>query len=109
MIVQPSVHTARGAREGIPVSLMEGMASGLPVVASEISGIPELVDNNVSGILVPPRDSLALAGALEKLSLKPELRRKMGQAGRDRVSKDFNLHRNAATLIEMFQKAGEVN
>lgn len=107
VIVQSSVHTARGAREGIPVSLMEGMASGLPVVASGISGIPELVENDVSGFLVPPRDSFALADALERLHGQPELRRKMGLAGRERVRRDFNLHRNAATLIEMFKQAGE--
>ncbi len=104
VIVQPSVRTARGAREGIPVSVMEGMASGLPVVASDISGIPELVDHEVSGFLVPPRDSLALADALETLGRQPELRQKMGLAGRDRVSRDFNLHHNAARLIAMFKQ-----
>ncbi|HEU5310869.1 MAG TPA: glycosyltransferase, partial [Candidatus Eisenbacteria bacterium] len=72
VIVQPSVPTRRGSREGIPVSVMEGMACGLPAVASRISGIPELVDDGVSGILVPPGNPAALADALERLSADPE-------------------------------------
>lgn len=99
----PSVPTAGGKREGIPVVLMEAMASGVPVVSSRLSGIPELVENGVSGILVEPRDSAGLADAFERLSRDPALRARMGAAGRACVESRFNLHKNAETLAVMFR------
>jgi glycosyltransferase involved in cell wall biosynthesis len=98
----PSVPTRNGKREGIPVVLMEAMACGLPVVSSDLSGIPELVDNEISGFLVSPEDSAALADALQKLSADPELRRRLGKAGREKVLCEFNLRTNAARLAELF-------
>jgi glycosyltransferase involved in cell wall biosynthesis len=98
----PSISTAEGKREGIPVVLMEAMASGLPVVSSLLSGIPELVENGVSGILVEPRDSAGLADALERLARDPALRARMGAAGRACIESRFNLHRNAERLATMF-------
>ncbi len=102
-VVQPSVPTPRGAREGIPVSLMEAMACGLPTVASRLSGIPELVEDDRTGILVPPGDAGALANALERLMDDPELRRTMGEAGRAKVLADFDLARNAARLVSLIE------
>ncbi len=64
VLAAPSVPTRGGKREGIPVVLMEAMATGLPVVASRLSGIPELVTDGVDGLLVPPGDDAALAAAL---------------------------------------------
>jgi len=101
VIVQPSVPTRRGAREGIPVSLMEGMACGLPAVASRISGIPELVEDGRTGFLVQPRDATALADALGRLLEDPRLRHEMGQAGRQKVLEEFDLDRNAAKLATL--------
>lgn len=98
--VQPSVPTSSGQREGIPVSLMEAMASELPVVASRIGGIPELVEDGRSGCLVPPADPAALAEALTRLAGDEELRRRMGARGRERVEEDFDLHANAQALVE---------
>jgi glycosyltransferase involved in cell wall biosynthesis len=95
-----SVQTRNGKREGIPVVLMEAMASGLPVVASRISGIPELVEDGTTGFLAPPRDSVAIAAALEKLARDPALRQSMGRAGRDRVVREFNLEQNACILLD---------
>ena len=105
-IVQPSVPTQRGSREGIPVSLMEGMASELPVVASRISGIPELVEEGVEGFLVPPGDANAVANAIEQLMDNPDLARTMGQAGRKKVLQDFDLVRNAAKLVQLIETSG---
>ena len=98
-----SVPTPRGKREGIPVVLMEGMASGLPVVASRLSGIPELVEDGRSGFLVPPGDPLALADALQRLRDNPHLRQQMGQAGRDKVTREFNLMTNAAKRARLYE------
>ena len=104
-IVQPSVRVPRGSREGIPVSLIEGMASRLPVVASRISGIPELVEDERTGLLVPPGDAGALAAALERLAGDPDLRSNMGRAGRERVREHFDLSRNVARLVSLIEAA----
>ena len=102
VLAAPSVPTKRGKREGIPVVLMEAMASGLPVVASRISGIPELVENDVSGLLVPPRNPRALADALARLHSDPTLRRTFARAGRTKVEAEFDLRKNAAELVLQF-------
>ena len=98
VLVTPSVPTRSGKREGIPVVLMEAMAAGLPVVASRLSGIPELVEDGVSGHLVPPADPAALAAALERLAAEPELRARLGRAGREAVLRGFDSADNAAAL-----------
>jgi glycosyltransferase involved in cell wall biosynthesis len=98
----PSIPTTSGRREGIPVVLMEAMSSSVPVVASDISGIPELVENEVSGLLVPPRDPKAIADAMERLHDDPTLRQRLGQAGRDKVVREFDLYTNAASLSRNF-------
>jgi glycosyltransferase involved in cell wall biosynthesis len=105
-LVAPSVPTRR-AREGIPVVLMEGMSAGLPVVASRLSGIPELVRDGVNGFLVPPRDVTALAAALRRLAEEPDLRSRFGAAGRATVEAEFDLAVNARRLIERFGTATE--
>lgn len=101
-LVAPSVPTRRGQREGIPVVLMEAMSLGLPVVASDISGIPELVDDRVTGLLVPPRDHHALAEAIASLARDPARRRELGHAGRQKILREFDARVNAATLARHF-------
>lgn len=103
VLVAPSVPSQDGRREGIPVVLMEAMACGLPVVASRLSGIPELVDDGRTGILIPTGDVDALSDALTYLYYKPETRRKMGQAGREVILERFDLRANAAQLAGRFQ------
>ncbi len=98
----PSVPTAQGKREGIPVVLMEAMASGLPVLSSRLSGIPELVDDGISGMLVEPRDSAGIAAALEHLSKDADLRVRMGAGGREKIEAHFNLQQNAERLAGLF-------
>jgi glycosyltransferase involved in cell wall biosynthesis len=105
IFVLASTLTRQGAREGIPVSLMEAMAVGLPVVASNISGIPELVVNEICGFLTPPGDVNALAKSIGDLIEDGSLRRKMGAAAREVIRQDFNLESNARHLIQMFQSA----
>lgn len=82
VFVQASVVLADGDRDGIPNSLLEAMSSGLPVVASAVSGIPEVVLDGTTGLLVPPGDPEALAGALARLAADPGLRRRLGAAAR---------------------------
>lgn len=100
VLVAPSVPTRDGRREGIPVVLIEAMSSSVPVLASNISGIPELVINESTGLLAPPRDVAALADALERYYRDPALRKCLGQSGRQKVVEEFDLNKNASSLIQ---------
>ncbi|MDE4096534.1 glycosyltransferase family 4 protein [Phaeobacter gallaeciensis] len=88
--------------EGVPVVLMEAMASAVPVVATRIAGIPELVDHATSGLLVPPGDPQELRAALDHMLADSKARQDMGLAGRAKVSDDFNIHTEAARLSRLF-------
>jgi colanic acid/amylovoran biosynthesis glycosyltransferase len=103
VLAAPSVPTKRGKREGIPVALMEAMSGGVPVVASDISGIPELVEHEATGLLVPPRDARALADALRRLRDDPSLRRRLGLAGREKVVREFDVREGARALAGRFR------
>jgi glycosyltransferase involved in cell wall biosynthesis len=98
VLVLPSILDREGRREGIPVTLMEAMGSGLPVVASRMSGIPELVEDGRSGLLTPPGDPRALADALARLWGAPELRRHLGRNARAKVAAEFDLRAGARSL-----------
>jgi glycosyltransferase involved in cell wall biosynthesis len=88
--------------EGVPVVLMEAMASGVPVVATRITGVPELVEEERSGVLVPPGRADLLADALERvLRATPAERDEMGAAGRARVEAEFNTARSAERMLEL--------
>jgi glycosyltransferase involved in cell wall biosynthesis len=87
--------------EGIPVVLMEAMAAGLPVVATEIGGIPELVESGTNGVLVPPREVGVLREALDRLLSHPEERRLMGIECRRRVVESFDVDKEARRLAEL--------
>jgi colanic acid/amylovoran biosynthesis glycosyltransferase len=91
--------------EGVPVSLMEAMALGVPVVSTRVMGIPELIDDGATGILVAPGNADQLVGALERLAGDADLREQLGQAGRERIAADFDLWREAERLRDIF---GEV-
>lgn len=90
--------------EGVPVVLMEAMAMGVPVVATRVMGIPELVDHGVTGLLVAPTRADALADALALLADAPALRRELARAGREKVVREFNLGRSAQRLRDLFQE-----
>jgi len=99
--VLASVPTAEGKREGVPVVLMEAMACGLPVISSQLSGIPELVEHERTGILLQPGDAAGLAAALQRLQHDPALRQRMGQAGREKVLREYNLKENVKQLLQL--------
>jgi glycosyltransferase involved in cell wall biosynthesis len=89
--------------EGIPVALMEAMAAEIPCVSTGITGIPELIRDEIDGLLVPPSDDEALAEALRRLVEQPELRRRLGRAGRVRVIEKYNLEKNVRALAEVYR------
>lgn len=91
--------------EGLPVVLMEAMATGLPVVASRIAGIPELVRDGENGLLIPAGDTASLIAAIDRLLRDPALRTRMGQAGRATVLADFAIDTEARRLARLFTEA----
>jgi colanic acid/amylovoran biosynthesis glycosyltransferase len=99
----PSVTASNGSQEGIPVAIMEAMATGLPVVSTIHSGIPELVKDGISGFLVPERDVGALAERLGFLIEHSELWPKFGKAGRKYVEENFNIDRLNDQLVKIYQ------
>ena len=101
---QPSIITPSGKMEGIPVSIMEALACALPVVATELSGIPELVRPFQTGQLVPPENPEALAEALAWVYQHPQEAHKMALRGRELVMEQFTLTRNAAALAAIFEE-----
>ena len=92
-------------RDGIPNVLVEAMAAGTPVVATDVSGIPELVSTGVNGLLVPPEDPAALADALLTLHRDPELAARLARAGRETVRERFDGERLAGRLARLFEAA----
>lgn len=98
----PCLVVDNGDRDGIPNVLVEAMSMRVPVISTDISGIPELIDNNVNGLLVPEKNALAMADAIERLLIDPGLRQQLGDAGRDRVCKDFDSQVTTLDLKDLF-------
>jgi colanic acid/amylovoran biosynthesis glycosyltransferase len=94
-----------GDRDGMPTVLIEAMATGIPVVSTPVTGIPELVTDGENGLLVPERDVAALAKALEALIQDRDLRISMGHSARERVTKEFDSRRTAPQLASVFREA----
>lgn len=84
--------------EGVPVVLMEAMAARVPVVTTRIAGVPELVEDGRSGLLVAPGETAALSQATQTLLTDPDLRTRMGEAGRAKVMAEFDIAQEAAWL-----------
>jgi glycosyltransferase involved in cell wall biosynthesis/cellulose synthase/poly-beta-1,6-N-acetylglucosamine synthase-like glycosyltransferase len=103
VVALTSVLAPRGNREGIPVTLMEAMSCGLPVVSSRLSGIPELVEDGVSGLLTQPGQPEEIASAFARLAASPALRMALGSAGRERVLRDFDTAMNVRQLAVLFE------
>ncbi len=102
LFVLPCMLSDNGDRDGIPNVLAEAMAMGIPVVSTTISGIPELIDDGVDGLLVPARNSEALACATRRLLDSPELRHQLSAAGRRKVCQHFDSRQTTSRLKELF-------
>jgi glycosyltransferase involved in cell wall biosynthesis len=89
--------------EGLPVVLMEALAYGLPVIAPRVAGVPELVEENVHGLLFAPAAWDELAERLQRLLTDAELRQRLGGAGRAKIEQEFEISRAVAPLVERYR------
>ena len=92
-------------QEGLPMALLEGMAQGLPVVATRVGEVPAVVEDGVTGLLVAPDSPESLAAAMGRLVQDAELRARFGAAGRLRVMREFSATRMAGEYREVYERA----
>ena len=104
VFVLPSVTASDGDKEGIPVVLMEAMSYELPIATTFHSGIPELVENKVSGLLSEERDSGGLSDNIETLLSDRQLALRLGRAGRNKISQEFDIDKLNDKLVLLFQE-----
>lgn len=105
LIVLPSIVAPDGQMEGIPVALMEAMAAGRPVVASSLSGIPELIESGVDGVLTTPGDKEELASAIQSILADRTAAMAMGIRARKRVTEDFHLGTTVGELLSCLDES----
>ena len=91
-------------QEGMPMALLEGMASGLPIVATTVGEVPQVVLEGETGLLVPPENPVALADAVTELLRTPERFREMGRRGRARVTQEFSADQMATAYLEVYKQ-----
>jgi glycosyltransferase involved in cell wall biosynthesis len=97
------VHPSNGLGDAVPTVIKESMALGTPVVASDVAGIPELLDHGRCGVLVPPRDVNALANAVEMMLMNASLRRSYADVARKYAEEKFDLWRNGQRLADLLR------
>src|SRR5262249_22992815 len=91
--------------DALPTVLLEAMACGCPCVSTQLSGVPEIIEDNSSGLLIPPGDVAALGAAIGRLLADADLARRLAQGGRQRVESRFDLRRAAGCMKEWFAEA----
>lgn len=106
MVVLPCRVDESGDRDGMPTVLLEAMARGLPVISTDIVGIPELIDGRDTGLLVPPDDPRALAEAISRLRRDPSFGSRIGANGRRFIAAEFDPDRTIELLRQVFRNAG---
>ena len=104
VFVLPCITASNGDMDGIPVALMEAMAMAIPTVSTTVSGIPELIEDGVSGLLVPEKDAVALADALQRLFQDDELCARLGKNGRQKVIREFDIDKSTTQLAALFKR-----
>lgn len=104
VVAMPAIVARDGNRDALPTVLLEALACGTPVVASRLTGIPEIVDDDEKASLVDSGDAKALAAALERLLLDAPLRERLGAAGRKKAEECFDLKRNVAELYGLLTR-----
>jgi len=95
------------ASEGLPNALLEAMAAGLPAIATSVGGVPEVIEHEVTGLLVPPSEPVALSKAILSLLNDEELRHRLARAGRERVVRHFNFDRLMDVLKTLYAELSD--
>jgi glycosyltransferase involved in cell wall biosynthesis len=106
VLAVPCVVTDDGDRDALPTVVIEAMAHGLPVLATDVNGLPEMVEDAVSGVVVPQRSPEAFATALGTLLADPAGRDALATAARSRAEALFDLRRNVGALADLYAGAG---
>jgi glycosyltransferase involved in cell wall biosynthesis len=112
LFAAPCVVGSDGNRDGLPTVLLEAMALGTPCISTDVTGIPEVLTNEVTGLMVPQHDPATLAGAIERLLSDAKLRVSLARNARALIEEEFSADRNAARLRELFgveANAGHAN
>jgi glycosyltransferase involved in cell wall biosynthesis len=109
VVVVPSVVDRAGNVDGLPNALLEALASGRPVVASRVAGIPDVVEDGVNGVLVPERDAGALAQALRRLAREPETRERLGREARRQAMERLSWEAAARRFEECYVQAAALD
>jgi glycosyltransferase involved in cell wall biosynthesis len=104
LLARADVFALSSRSEGAPLSILEAMAAGLPVVSSRVGGVPELVADGETGLLVPPGDPAAMAAALGRLVADAGLRRRLGAAGRERAQRCFDVRRQRRAHLACYAR-----
>lgn len=103
IFILPCKKDSKGDMDGIPVALMEAMLLGVPVISTELSGIPELIVDNTTGLTALPGDKKSLISAIKKMIEDDGLREKMSMNAIEKVKKEFSLQKNTIQLNQLFQ------
>lgn len=106
-IVLPCVVSVSGDRDGLPTVLLEALAVGLPAISTTVAGIPEIIEDGQTGLLVPPADPERLAHAMLQILAEPKLGERLRRAGRAKAERDFELRTNVAVLKGYFVGLGD--
>jgi glycosyltransferase involved in cell wall biosynthesis len=109
IVVVPSVVDRAGNVDGLPNVLLEAMSAGRAVIASRVAGIPDVIEDGVTGVLVPPGDAPALAAAMRRLAADPAERRRLGDAARTAAARDLGWPRAAAAFEESYAAAAALD
>lgn len=105
LLAAPCIVGDDGNRDGLPTVLLEAMALGTPCISTNVTGIPEIVRDGDTGMLVPQRDPVALATAIERLLDQPNLRRRLAGNARQLIEDEFDIHENTRSIRELFASA----
>jgi glycosyltransferase involved in cell wall biosynthesis len=100
----PSVVHSSGDRDGIPTVIMEALMHRVPVIATNVSGIPELVEDRVTGRLIPEKDSTAIAKAVQEMLRDRDGSLRMAEKGRSKVWERFDPDRNHRQVLQLYEK-----
>ena len=109
ILLIPSVEAVDGDREGLPNTAIEGLSTGIPTITTDHAGLPELIKDGETGLLVPERDSTALANAIKKLMAREQLVAKLSENGRKKVESEHDIHKQTMKLENMYQEVLKIS